>query len=195
MVEMTLHPAACDILRRRSKAFSSSIPRSKTRALLLRSYVIRTMELGKSFHDTLVGDVYDIIIAEPSVVREGTGIKDAIDAMLRNPLTHRVYVVDNEGRLKGVVTTGALLNLLGYKVGVRGMSALSFYRFMRDALGNNVGAVRQSITPVKRETRVVDALNLMIKNQWDALPVVDDDNRLVGELVSLELFVKGKELF
>ncbi len=153
------------------------------------------MELGKSFRDTLVGDVYDIIIAKPSVVKDGMGIREAIDEMLRNPMTHRVYVVDNEGRLKGVVTTGTLLNLLGYKVGVRGMSALTFHRFMRDALGDNVALVRQSITPVRRETKIVDALNLMIKNQWDALPVVDDDNRLVGELVSLELFVKGKELF
>ncbi len=51
------------------------------------------------------------------------------------------------------------------------------------------------MTVVRRETKITDALNLMIKNRWDALPVVDDKDRLVGELVSLELFHKGKDLF
>jgi hypothetical protein len=35
----------------------------------------------------------------------------------------------------------------------------------------------------------------MIREHVNDLPVVDADGRLVGELVSLELFLKGKDLF
>jgi len=153
------------------------------------------VEVEKSFQDTLVGDVYEIIVQEPVVIRQGTRIKDAIEEMLRNPASHVVYVVDDDMKLIGAITTAALLELIGYKVGVKGASALSFYRFMRDTLGDEIKDVVQKMTVVRRETKITDALNLMIKNRWDALPVVDDKDRLVGELVSLELFHKGKDLF
>ena len=152
-------------------------------------------EVKKSFKDTLVGDVYDIIVQEPVVIKEGTRIRDAIEEMLRNPTSHIVYVVDDDMKLIGAITTATLLELIGYKVGVMGASALSFYRFMRDALGDDIGSAIQKVTAVKRETRITDALNMMIKNRWDALPVVDDEEKLVGELVSLELFHEGKDLF
>jgi len=129
------------------------------------------------------------------VIRQGARIRDAIEEMLRNPASHVVYVVDDDMKLIGAITTAALLELIGYKVGVKGASALSFYRFVRDALGDEIKDVVQKMTAVRRETRVTDALNMMIKNRWDALPVVDDEDRLVGELVSLELFHKGKDLF
>jgi CBS domain-containing protein len=153
------------------------------------------VKVEKSFQDTLVEDVYEVVVQEPIVVRKGSSIKDAIEEMFHNPISHVVYVVDDDGKLIGAITTRTLLNLLGYKVGVKGTSALSFYRFMRDALGDDIGSVLQPVTPVKRGTRITEALSLMIKNQWDALPVVDDEDRLVGEMVSLELFYKGKELF
>lgn len=153
------------------------------------------VEVEKSFQDTLVGDVYEILVQEPVTVRQGARIRDAIEEMLRNPTSHIVYVVDDGMKLIGAITTATLLELIGYKVGVKGASALSFYRFVRDALGDDIGSVIQKVTAVRRETKITDALNTMIKNRWDALPVVDDKDRLVGELVSLELFHIGKDLF
>lgn len=153
------------------------------------------VEVEKSFKDTLVGDVYEILVQEPVMVGRGTRIRDAIEEMLRNPTSHIVYVVDDDMKLIGAITTTTLLELIGYKVGVKGASALSFYRFMRDALGDDIGSVIQEVTAVRRETKITDALTTMIKNRWDALPVVDDKDRLVGELVSLELFHIGKDLF
>jgi CBS domain-containing protein len=153
------------------------------------------VEIEKSFHDTLVGDVYEILVQEPVVIRQGTKMRDAIEEMLRNPTSHVVYVVDDDMKLVGAVSTAAVLEMIGYKVGVMGGSTLSFIRFMRDALKDDIGSALRKVTAVRRETRITDALNMMIKNRWDSLPVVDDEGRLVGELVSLELFHKGKDLF
>jgi len=153
------------------------------------------VDVEKRFQDTLVGDVYEILVQEPVMLEQGRRVRDAIDEMLRNPTSHTVYVIDDDMKLIGAITTATLLELIGHKVGVLGTSALSFYRFMRDTLGDDIGGVTQKITAVRRETRITDALNMMIKNRWDALPVVDDEDRLIGELVSLELFHKGKDLF
>lgn len=153
------------------------------------------VDVEKRFQDTLVEDVYEILVQEPAMLKQGRRVRDAIDEMLRNPTSHMVYVIDDDMKLIGAITTATLLELIGHKVGVLGTSALSFYRFIRDTLGDDIGGVTQKITAVRRETRITDALNTMIKNRWDALPVVDDEDRLIGELVSLELFHKGKDLF
>lgn len=153
------------------------------------------VDIEKSFQETLVGDVYEILVQEPVVIRQGTKIRDAIEEMLRNPTSHVVYVVDDDMKLVGAVTTTAVLEMIGYKVGVMGASTLSFLRFMRDTLKDDIGSAMRKVSSVKRETRITDALNIMIRNRWDSLPVVDDEGRLVGELVSLELFHKGKDLF
>jgi CBS domain-containing protein len=43
--------------------------------------------------------------------------------------------------------------------------------------------------------KLTRAIEIMLEEHVNDLPVVDGDGRLIGELVSLELFLKGKELF
>jgi CBS domain-containing protein len=145
--------------------------------------------------DTIVGDVYDQIVKRPSTVKPSAKIRDAIEEMLQNPISRKVYVVDDDGKLMGTVTTETILRLLGYRVGVREGGAISFYRFLRDALKEDVLSVMQKSTAVKKETRLTDVLQLMIENHLNDLPVVDDQGRLIGEVISLELFIIGKNVF
>ena len=115
--------------------------------------------------------------------------------MLSNPLSRKVYVVDGQGKLKGIITTETILRLIGYRTGVRQTGAASIYRFLRDMFKEEVIRLMTSTRSVTREDKLTTAMDIMLRDHVNDLPVVDADGRLVGELISLELFLKGKELF
>jgi CBS domain-containing protein len=149
----------------------------------------------KKFSETLVGDVYELIVRTPTSVREDAQVREVIDGMLSNPLSRKVYVVDGQGKLKGIITTETILRLIGYRTGVRQTGAASFYRFLRDMFKEDVIRLMTSTRSVTREDKLTTAMDIMLRDHVNDLPVVDADGRLVGELISLELFLKGKELF
>lgn len=153
------------------------------------------VELKKSFSDLLVSDVYDLVIKEPATVRTGSKIREVFDEYLKNPVSRKVYVVDEQGKLMGAVTTETLLRLLGYRVGIREFAGLSLWKMMRDLLKEGVDGVFIRVPTVKATDKVTKALQVMLDNHLNDIPVVDPDGKLIGELNSLELFHKGRELF
>jgi len=153
------------------------------------------MNPGKSFSDTKVGDVAGLVVKVPMKVQKSAKIRDAIELMLKNPVSRKVYVIDVEGNLVGAVTTEKILKLIGYRVGVQENRSMEFYRFLRDTLKENVEEAVVLVKAVKKDTKLTEALRIMIEYHVNDLPVVDDDYKLIGELSSLELFAKGKELF
>jgi len=157
--------------------------------------ILAMEELKKSFADTVVGDVFESVVQRPSSVKSGAKIRDAIEEMLRNPLSRKVYVVDAAEKLVGTVTTETVLRLLGYRVGVREIGAISFYKFLKDTLKEDVDSIMVRSQSVTRETKLTKVLSLMIDNHLNDLPVVDAGGRLIGEVISLELLTIGKEAF
>ena len=148
------------------------------------------------FADTKVGDVYDLIVKSPSKVQRSAKIWEVIDQMLMNPTSRKVYVIDVEGNLVGVVNTEMILRLIGYRVGVKENSSMAFVHFLQDTLKEEVeGIMILKVRPVKKETPLTEALKNMIEFHVNDLPVVDDDHKLIGELMSSELFIAAKRLF
>jgi CBS domain-containing protein len=149
---------------------------------------------NKRFTDLIVSDVADKLIVEPSTVSQDANIKRLIDVMLEDPVARKVYVVNPEGKLVGMVTTETILRLIGYRVGVR-TGTLSFYKFLRDTLKEEVRDVMESPISIKAESKLTDALLKMLEEHMNDIPVVDDEGRIVGELNSLELFSQARDLF
>jgi CBS domain-containing protein len=149
----------------------------------------------KDLSDLLVDDVFTEFVVEPTVVRSGEGINKAIDAMIANPVTRKVYIIDEDGRLVGMIRTETLLRLVGYRLGVREEGAVSLLKFFRDALKDDINEVMEDAIGIRRDMPMTDALRLMINYHLNDLAVVDEDDRLVGELSSLELFIRVRELF
>ena len=90
-------------------------------------------------------------------------------------------VVDKEGRLVGIVTHGDFFRLFSNKA---------------QAVGRPVTQVMTSEPKrVNRSARVVEALELMRKHAIDELPVVDDDDRLVGMIDIQDLLDRGFSAF
>jgi CBS domain-containing protein len=153
------------------------------------------VEMKKSFSDLLVEDVYDLVIQNPTTIDSGSKIRKVFDEFLNNPVSRKVYVLNDEGKYMGAVTTETLLRLLGYRVGVREFANWSLWRLMRDMLKEGVEGVIDKVPAVKRGDKLTKALQIMVEDHFTDLPVVDDDGKLIGELNSIEIFTKGRELF
>ncbi len=153
-----------------------------------------SMSTAKKFNETLVGDVYDLIVKEPSKVVEEAGITEVIDSLLKNPMSRTVYVVDAEGRYIGQLDAMAIIKLLTHRAGVAEYSYLSFYGFLSEALAKNVGDLMTKKEVVTREDTLTKALSIMFAESMDGIPVIDSSGKLIGELVCLEILHKGREL-
>lgn len=149
----------------------------------------------KTFSELVVGDVAAKLVQTASTVGPKASIREVIEKMAANPLSRKVYVVDEQGRYLGTVSTETILRLIGYRVGVRKDGGLSFVRFLKDALKEEARHIMVKGTTVTRETKLVAALDVMVNEHLNDLPVVDADGVLVGEMASLELLEEGKILF
>ncbi len=149
----------------------------------------------KKFGDILVGDVYDKIVMKASQVKRDAKIGEVIDQMLLNPLSRKVYVVDDMGRYVGTVNTETILRLMGYRYGVRENSSLSFFQFIVGIFKEEADSIMVKSRTVTKETKLTAAMRTMLDDHLNDLPVVDSKGKLIGELVSLELFIVGKKVF
>ncbi len=157
--------------------------------------VLTGMADDKRFSDLLVADVYETMVKTPSRIKKDASIRDAIELMIQNTLSRKVYVVDDDGKYLGTVNSETVLRLIGYRVGVRDSGGWSFIRFLRDAFKEDVGSIMVKGRTISRDTPLVRATEIMVTDHLNDLPVVDEEGKLIGELVSLELFMQGRTLF
>lgn len=147
------------------------------------------------FRDLVVEDVHEIMIGKPAVVKEDDQLKDAVEALTKNLISRKVYVVDGEGKLKGVITIETLLKQVGYRVGVRETGMISFFKFLSGIFKENVTEFMEKPVTVTNRDKVLDALRLMVEHHLNDLPVIDDKGRIVGELNSLEILIQTEKIF
>lgn len=108
----------------------------------------------------------------PTLLRSGQTVGEALEAIRKSPIPGRVmyfYVVDEEGRLQGVVPTRRLL--LSEPEAIIG-----------DVMIAKVIAIPQSAT-------VLEACEFFTLHKLLAFPVVDDERRPIG-LVDVDLYTE-----
>lgn len=147
------------------------------------------------FRDLVVEDVHEIMIGKPAVVKEDDQLKEAVEALTKNLISRKVYVVDGEGKLKGVITIETLLKQVGYRVGVRETGMISFFKFLSGIFKEKVTEFMEKPVTVTNRDKVLDALRLMVEHHLNDLPVIDDNDRIVGELNSLEILIQTEKIF
>lgn len=114
--------------------------------------------------------------AENAVVPEGTIIRNAIVEMSSKGLGTLV-VVDAENHLKGIITDGDLRRMLERGVDI-----------YKDSVEKAMTVNPLRTSPCEM---AVNALQIMNDRKITALPVVDDDNKLVGTLKLQDILNAG----
>jgi CBS domain-containing protein len=111
--------------------------------------------------------VRDAMVADPFCLRSERPARDAGEALAR-PEVRAVFVVDDDGRLVGVVTRNTL---------VREVVAAG-----RDPQSTPLGEIAESPNAtIDSETPLTDGFAFMEERDYERVPVVDE-GRLVGVL-------------
>jgi CBS domain-containing protein len=149
----------------------------------------------KRFMDSLVADVFEMVGQPASTVTENAKLGDVVDAMVKHPLSRKVYIVDPEQRVLGVVDADTLLKLIGHRVGVQRNAGLSVIGFLRETLKENAVDFMHKVRPVTKDMKLTAALQIMLDDKVADLPVVDADGKIIGELISIEMLSRAGSLF
>ena len=133
-----------------------------------------------------VGEIYKTISTKPTIVSKNVDIKDIVKMLLKDPITRSVYVVD-KGKIVGIITVLHLLKVSGYKffgIFPKPENILKDLEVMTAKKAEEVMMKPVWVTP---ETSISDALKIMIDNNIQELPVVDQSGKIIGDLNSLEI--------
>jgi len=149
----------------------------------------------KDLKDLKVGDIFEIVTGKPAIVNEDSMLMDAVEAITQNVTSHKVYVVNSQGKLIGVITIETLLRQVGYKAGVRETGMISFFKFLGGIFKENVTEFLEKPITVTKDDFVIEALQKMVEYHLNDLPIIDDEYKIIGELHSLEILKHTKNYF
>lgn len=146
----------------------------------------------KDIKDLRVGDIYQLIVGKPATINMKQNLKDAVESMIHSTRSQKIYVVNDKNQLVGTVTLETILRQIGYIYGVRKPGVMSFFQFLREILMETVTEFMEK-NPVKvtKDDKILDALKLMVTYHLNDLPVVDENNIIIGELNGVEILTKS----
>src|SRR3989304_3753903 len=170
-----------------------------------------------------VGVLFDRIVSDPAVVREGGDLADAVggslrsgisrkayvidwggeggtlagavDAILRSGITRKAYVIDSGGKLLGTVTIETLMKHVGYRLGARPLGVISWFRFLRDMESDGGKDFMAKPAPVTKDTPVIEIVRRVADEHLNDFPVGDQENRLLGEVNTFNLLKITRDVF
>lgn len=133
--------------------------------------------------------VIDYMTQNPTCISKDITVSKALDLMSQNGF-HRLPVTDSEGKLIGLLTEGLVSDYSGAK-----NTSLSIYEL--NYLLSRTKAADIMITDVKTISQndlLEAAASKMRSNNISVLPVVDEDNKVVGIITENDIFEAFIEL-
>ncbi len=132
-----------------------------------------------------VKNIRMMITQEASVVDEDANLVNVAEAIVDDPKTRSVYVLNRDKKLVGIIPVIELVQYLYYD---NIPQEYILYRFPM-LLSSEPKAKDIMLPPVwvKDDESITSAFIKMFKNNLKELPVVDDDMHVIGDLNILEL--------
>jgi len=142
--------------------------------------------------ETSVGEALELVGISACIVKEEDDLLQVAESMAGNLGTHTAAVVDEEGRLVGVIPMRLLLAELylhvapeEFLIGMRAFENIE--EFGKISRARKAKELMQSSVFLTREDSARDAFIKMHENKLDSLPVVDKEMRVVACLSRLQL--------
>src|SRR3972149_6287674 len=141
---------------------------------------------------TLVREALEMVGSQPCVVGEGDDLLAATEQLVAFQGVHTVAVVDNEGRLVGVIPMRLLVDELfldvapeEFLVGMRDIEDVE--EFSRISRARTAGELMEEAAYVTMDDTVREAFSRMHERKLDGLPIVDEGMKVLGYLDLLQL--------
>ena len=133
--------------------------------------------------------VKDHMTKNPYTITKDVVISKAVEIMRKNHF-HRLPVVDDQGKLIGLVTGG----LVEEKSGASSTS-LSIYELNYLLSKTQVQDIMiKDVKTISEDVFVEAAAQTMLENEISVLPVVDDKNKVIGIITDKDIFQAFVEL-
>ena len=140
-----------------------------------------------------VKDAYRLIVKDPIRVHKDMQLHEVVERILAEPRTRSAYVVDDKGRLIGMIALKQMLQGIG-----RSISHIidSKNKKAMDPQNMHFSVKGSMMIPptVEEGELLLSALEKMIESGLEDLPVIDEDNKLIGELNGFEILLLGSEI-
>ncbi len=89
-----------------------------------------------------VKEVYTSLTKEPPLIGSDALLKDAIRVLLKDPLSRSIYVVNDDGKLAGIVSTLMLLKVSHYMQGKKTVMKDDIFNAVRIAKAETIKTQR-----------------------------------------------------
>ncbi len=133
--------------------------------------------------------VKDHMTSNPYTVREDTVISKAVELMSKHNF-HRVPVVNADGKLIGLITGGLVEESSGAK-----STALSIYELNYLLSRTKVSDIMiRDVKTTTQEVFIEEAAQQMIDNDIAVLPVVDENEHVIGIITEKDIFQAFNDL-
>lgn len=127
--------------------------------------------------------VKDHMTVNPVTITPDTSVSKALDLMQKGDF-HRLPVVDENGKLKGLITEGIVTDSTGSN-----KTSLSIYELNYLLSRMNVGELMiRDVVTITQEKFVEQAAEMMLDNSINVLPVVDSENKVIGIITEKDIF-------
>lgn len=127
--------------------------------------------------------VKDNMISSPITIGPGQSVSEAVDLMSENHL-HRLPVVDDKGKLVGLVTESVITSNTPNNA-----TSLSVFElnYLLNKLSISDIMIKDVVT-IGKEALLEEAATLLRKNDIGCLPVVNEENDLIGIITHNDIF-------
>ncbi len=151
----------------------------------LRHKALVAKEKGELERIIRVRDVFDPTKMNSLIIDENEKLEKTVARFAELPQLRGIFLVDGRMRLKGVVTRADLLNViklkLGKDIGKLPLRMLTLKRTL-NVKTKDIACMFSHRAHVKLGDPLERALELMIDMDLIDIPVIDDSNKIVGDL-------------
>lgn len=133
--------------------------------------------------------VKDHMTQNVKTIKKDTPISKALDIMAKNHF-HRLPVVDDEGKLIGLITEGLVTESSG-----KSATSLSIYELnylLSRTMAKDI--MIKDVATISPEVFLEEAASKMLEKSISVLPVVDDNGVVVGIITEKDMFQSFIEL-
>jgi len=133
-----------------------------------------------------VSDVYQLHGTASAIVAEDAALRDVIARLADSASLRGVFLVNSQGRLTGIVTRVDLLrwaHLQLFRGKGRHRATISeFFRIIDADKAKDIARGDSGLLSVREDDTLQVALDRMIQNEEDLLPVLNSLEQIVGDL-------------
>ena len=133
--------------------------------------------------------------------KESDAIETAIQQFVHQPDVHTLFIVDEHEKLKGLLKLHFILNWVKLKLGMdlsdrasmRVSGTFQAFEILKLCQSQTIGDIISPAATVRSTDTLEQALHILVHEQLEELPVVDESGKLIGEVRLTQLLSRMLE--